>query len=393
MAMIAGGALLIGACGPGSDTEATESEETTTSATDDQEQVYESPLGEFLGWDMGADFDADAAQAEAAEFERKAQEYIVECMRAEGFDYTPVDYSEFMTFDQADLPEEEQWGTEAWVKKYGFGITTMRYPQSQVGPDLVGYDESSFGGPGEDWVDPNEEYAQSLSDAEREAFYAALYGDPGDYPVFEFEEEGREPTEEEMAEMDAFWETFQPSGCQNEAYETLAYPGGGLGEEDEARYQAFDEEFGDAMEEMWERIEASPELIAHREQVETCVTEKGYDYLVDDEMYQYFEEKMNESGLRWIDPLEGVDTTNFTEEDFERAYREAETRTLPPDQLAILAELQAEEIGMAVATFECGGGWEGEMKIRDELRIEMERQFLEDNADRLAEYEGVFRQD
>ncbi len=386
------------ACGGGSTGDATSGDDSSgdggDGSTNADEYVYESPLGDFLGWNNGVDFDEEAAQAQAQEQERLVQEQIAVCMRGEGFEYKPVDYggANFgVAVDDSSLPEAEQWGSRAWTEKYGFGITTQRFPQAQVGPDLVGYDDSLYGGPGEEFVDPNQEYIDGLTPDEQTAYFAALYGAQDQYPVFPWEEEGRDPTDAEIEEMNRFWEEeYVPTGCQNEAYESTN-GNNGFGPDEEI-YGQWEEEFGTLMEDMYERVQASPELIEYRAGVEACVSEKGFDYLVQDEMYTYFENKMQEIGLDYQDPLEGVDTTDFTDEDFQAAYEEYQNKPLPADQLALLAEVQTEEVGMAVAGFDCGGGWENESKVTDRVRIELERQFLIDNADGLAEYEGVFGQ-
>ena len=205
--------------------------------------------------------------------------------------------------------------------------------------------------------------------------------------MFVFEEEGREPTEEELEEVNQFYENdYVPSGCQEKAYEN---PGSG----DQAQYQEFDEEFGDVMNDMYERIEASPEVVAYRSEVQACVEAKGFEYLSanDGSQYEYFQEKMDDVGVSFVDPLEGVDTEGWTDEQFQQAYENAETSTLPADMLAALGQLQAEEIETAVVHFECGATWQSESKIYDEVRIELEKQFLEDNADALAEIPGRLR--
>ncbi len=140
-------------------------------------------------------------------------------------------------------------------------------------------------------------------------------------------------------------------------------------------------------------MQSHPEVVAYRARVEACIGERGYRYFSrqeGDDEWMYFEQKLEDAGLGWSDPFEGVDTTGWTEEEWEAAWEEHQDRPLPPEQLAVLAELQEEEIGMAVAYDECGGGWMHEEEVLAPIRIEIERQFLEDHADALAPYEGVF---
>lgn len=387
-----GWALLLGACSDGGETDATATgdEATSEDTTAAEEFVYVSPLGEFLGWDQGADFDVEAAEAEYAEQDRQVQEAIATCMAEQGFEYIPVDYSQ-QQISFEDEFDGLEWGSAEWSAKYGFGVSTQRFTQQQVGPDLVGYDDPFIdGGADSGPVDPNQAYVEGLAPAEADAYYEALYGGFDDYPVPIWEEEGREPTDEELEAYDReFQENYTPSGCEPIAYEEIwgAGPGG------DEQFFAFDEEFGDELQALEERMESHPDVLAHREGVQACVQERGVEYLTEEDAWQYFEDEMDAAGLGWEampDPFDGLDTSGFTDEDFDRVWREAQAQPLPADKLEALAEIQAEEIATATAVHECGGGWRGEMEALAEVRIELEEQFLAENADRLAEYEGVF---
>lgn len=370
-------ALLLLGCG-GEDTEVGDS-----SADDSGEEYqYESPIGEFLG-SAQPDVGDEEFQAQELEKMRRVEELTAACMREQGFEYTPVDHSVFMEFEEemaAESPEQD-WGSDEWVARYGFGITTMRYSQDQVGPDLVGHDWPEYDEP--EFVDPNQEYVESLGEAEREAYEEALYG-VHDEPEWDFVVEEREPTEEEMQEMEDWYRyEYVPTGCMNLSH-------GEVFEVQEEMYVEFDREFGDLMGEIWERIEASPELVEYRSGVEACVAERGFTYMHEDDHYMYFEDKLTEAELGREDPFADVDTEDWTDEQWQQAWEEYESRPLSAEQLSVLAELQEEEIAMAVAFHECGGGWQDEQEIIDPVRIELERQFLEDHADELAPYEGVF---
>lgn len=379
----AAGALILSACGGTDTTDA-------ASGEDDTEVVFTSPLGEFLGWDQGVDFDEEAAQAEYAQQEREAQEAIATCMVAEGFEYIPIDVGAQEIFFQEQFEEGLEWGSDEWIAKYGFGVSTQRFSQSQVGPDLVGNTWNDFGGEDEMPVDPNQAYLETLGENERSAYEAALWGDPDSYPVPVWEEEGREPSDEEM---DAFFadyeENYVPSGCQNIAYEEI-YNGGAFGGEGQ---QDFDEVFGEALEEMYERMESHPEVIAYRDDVQACVEEQGLTYLTEEDAYEFFENELEAAGLGWDatgDPFEGIDTSDFTDEDFERIYREFENQPMAPEKLEALAEVQTSEIAAAVAANDCGGGWKNEQAALHSVRIQLEEEFLAANADKLADFEGVF---
>ena len=371
--VLAAGVLTLSACG-GSDT-------TDAAVGDDVE--YVSPVGEFLGWDQGADFDNEAAEAEFAQQEREAQEAIAACMAAEGFEYIPVDNSARQRSfeDQFDGLE---WGSDEWVAKYGFGVSTQQFSQAQVGPDLVGHTWNDIGPDGEQPIDPNQAYVESLSENERMAYQAALWGGPEDYEEPIWEVEGREPTDEEL---DAYFESYVPTGCENVAYEEI-YNGG----EEQQQFEAFDEAFGDWWVELDERMESHPDVIAHRSEIRACVEERGVEYMSEEDAWEYFTAELEAVGLGWetFDPFAGVDTSEFTDEDYDRIYREFETQPLPADKLVALAEVQTTEINTAVAVNECGGGWQNEMAALGPIRAELEEEFLAANAEQLAEFEGVF---
>lgn len=388
LALLAAGALLFASCGGGTESADPSSSDEGSTASEEEEFVYESPLGEFLGW-ARADFDEEAAQAEWAEKDRQVQEAVSACMRELGFEYTPVDQAAQQAYFEEQYAGGLEWGSEEWTATYGFGISTQRFSQAQVGPDLVGH--SWDPGIDEDAPpDPNQDYVESLSDAERDAYYEALYGAPEDYPIPIWEQEGREPTEEEMMAFDEeMMANYQPSGCEPTAYEEIYNEGSG----GEDTYRAFDAEFGRELEELEQRMDSHPDAIAYRDRVRACIEEQGIEYLTEEDAWQHFEAEMNAAGLGWEDqpdPFEGIDTSDFTEEDYERIWRESQNQLLPADQLAALAEIQATEIATAVAVRECGGGWEAEQRELAGIRIELEEEFLAANADRLAEFEGVF---
>ena len=141
----------------------------TSVETNDRPQSFEdldigSPIAEMLGIDFG--FDSDQ-QAEQAEMQREAGRITAECMLEKGFEYTAIDPSTFEFFGPGS--DELPYFSEAWVEKYGFGITTQRFPQSSVG-ELVGFNDEAFG-PDEQFVDPNDAYIESLSEGERDAYF------------------------------------------------------------------------------------------------------------------------------------------------------------------------------------------------------------------------------
>ncbi len=351
--------LLLGACG---------GDESTEAGSDGAS--YESPINEYMGFDQGVDFsDPEAAEAAFAEQQREINEQVVACMAAEGFEYIPQDHGDMIVFGEDAGPDGLVWGSDEWVAKYGFGISTQAFPQEIVGPELVGMDESMYMGE-EDHQDPNEDYVNSLSEADREAFYETLYGnDPG--PDIE---EGM--SDEEMEEAIAEWEENREfTGCEEKAWADSNFGGG---------QDAFYREFGDDMEDMWEGIESHPKIVEAERGIAECVSDKGYAYTTMREVYEQFDEKMQPLWeVAYAEPeviLSEEEMAAMSQQELEEFYGPQE---LSDEAKSQLAEIQAEEVGMATAVNECGGGFDANQDVYEEVRIEMERDFIEANKERL----------
>lgn len=325
-----------------------------------------SPLSDFLGTDVfGFDGDNEAAQARFEAEERKRQEDVVACMRAQGFEHKAQDPSQYSFFEETDGGLE--YGSREWVEKYGFGATTQSFAQSELGDDgLIGYDDSNF----EDFdetADPNFEYVQSLGEAEREAYYAALYGNEPDIDM-------ESMTEEEINE---FFENFQPDGCENE------------GRDSEGQFGFF-QEFSDQLETMYEAIQADPRVLEAEAKIASCVSDKGLVYVSQEDVYEQFYAKIEpmQEALynNFEDPGADLDFETMSEEELEAFYESIPQPQLSDEDKTLLAEIQAEEIELALAAYDCGGGFDQQHELFQELQKEYEQQFLDDNAEALEAY-------
>ena len=145
----------------------------------------DSPLSEYLS--AGYDRDASPKEQErrAKEQQKKQEELTADCMAKEGFEYTP--FTGNMSFGSA---EDVKWEPEerSWVEKYGYGAVDSPMQEQMKGKE-----------PEQTVEDPNQEYLQTLSEAERQAYQETLYGkmaDPG--------QAGDEPVE---------WK-WEDAGCQ-----------------------------------------------------------------------------------------------------------------------------------------------------------------------------------
>lgn len=386
-------ALLASACGSGSSGDAatsTDSDSVSTSDADsegsegsdgsdsddssdaDDETASISPISDFLGVPSFDPSNPEESQAIFEQQEREREEAIALCMRAEGFEYTPRDPSEYNFFeDDGGL----EWGSDEWVQTYGFGVTTQSFSQSEVGDGLIGYDDSRF----EDFEeeaeeDPNWEYQESLPEAERIAYEETLWGEE---PDLDFEA----MTEEEINE---FYETFEWTGCANVA------------NEDDIQQQ-FYTEFGDAMGEMYEAMEADPRIVEAQAKIEECVVGKGVEFVSEQDAWEHWEDQLSPMRDRLYGAFdepnfggqEDVDFEAMTDEEINDFYESLPQPELTAEDKVLLAELQQEEIAIAVANAECGGGYANQEELYSELLVEYEQRFLEDNAAALEAFQAA----
>lgn len=295
----------------------------------------QSPLGALLGFSS----DPGESEEQFVEMQRAGEEIIRTCMAEQGFEYTPIDPSVYANFDDGlgDLSEEE------FVQQYGFGISTT-------------FDEEVERFGGEDtFVDPNEERLEAMTEGERMAYQRALYGD---FPEFD-------PTVDESEREDF---TFEPGGCQGEAFEQV-FTG-----------FAIFEEFADEFEELENRIQADPRIVEITEKWRTCMSDNGFTaFETPDDMYDEIFSRM-----------EPIYDAAFGGAFFSGGEDETDieiTGDTPPtgpqlsrEARAELDELQAYEISVAVSDFECSADF---ADTYISVSAEYERQFIDENRDEL----------
>ena len=327
-----------------------------------------SPLAEFLGQDLfGADGFDEAAFAEE---QRQREEAIAACMADQGFEYIPRDTSAFAA---AVRPDDIEFDSREYAETYGFGITTERYSQEEVGPELVGHRFAAFEEAMED--DPNADIVEAMDDGTREAYYAALYGDEDLFGDFDPET----MTDEELEELESSF-TFEPQGCDGEAWADNA---------NNDFFQEFDEE----LTELYRAVEDDPRLQQRQDEVSECVAEEGFEFSGLDEdgytaLYTRFEEDLN----RIEEMIGGFPGEDLTDEDFATMSEEEleaifnAPREFTPEARELLGELQRQETELAVAVYDCGGSFGANEDLFREVSAEYEQRFLDEHADRLAQY-------
>ena len=319
-----------------------------------EDEWRELPLAQAMGW-------ADQGPGDEEEFEaqeREIQELTVECMAALGFEYQPIDHGGGVIFDPfAELGVE--WGSREFAEQYGLGISTFfEQEQEMFGP-----------GSDEEFVDPNQEYVESLSDSERDAYYEALYGESPEIDPSLSEEE-----------IDELFQDFVPTGCENEARSEVYGAGFFGGEQSDAM-----EEFNDLQTDLWERIQADPRVVEATAEWQACMGEAGHEFSDEEDMWMTISERMNEvyeSQTFPGDDLSPAEWEAMTDEEREALFSQPATF-----DRELLDEIQALEIDIAVANYDCGVGMQ---RLRFEVQRDLEAEFVEQHADLIDEVRDEF---
>jgi hypothetical protein len=317
-------------------------------------EIAASPLAEYLGQ---VDY-LVADDASLEEQQRQAEAEIEDCMAEQGFEYIPAG-----AVATAESIQDMDPNSREYAETYGFGVSTESFSQDQVGPDLLGYEVRYS--VAEDPTNTNEAMLEAMPEEERQAWSTALYGDTS---LLVDDTLTAEELEAELAD-------FEPSGGAGEAY---------------GSDNRFYLEFGDELEELDQRIRADLRMEELFQSVTTCVAEEGLEADPEGNYESAFYDRLAEidSG-QWVEPSD----LGLTEEDLEEMSPE-EINQLPAPELSssdkeLLAEIQADEVELAVAVFDCGGGPGDWLELYSEVRVEYEQEFIDDNADRLEDFKDA----
>lgn len=319
------GLLTLGACSGGP---------ATPSPTDAAVTRTTGPLDEFFGGP-----DADLSAEEMAAQERKVQESVVACMAAEGFEYRPY----VMTAPSSTAYPDAD--TRAFAEKYGYGISTFATdPDPTVQP-----------------TDPNQAIVEAMSDAEREAYEAALYG----APVYAIESGAAEPTA--MPTPDP-----EDLGCFGKAQQEIYGAG-----------QVWTNEFDDLfnrMSELYEKVDDDPAVAQALDRWTACMADAGHPGLASvNDPIQQISDRMNEFWSATPGASPGPVPTDMTGNVDEPSYTGPD-----PDDPALI-QLRADEIAMAVADFDCRES-SGYRTAFDATSLTLQEQFVQDNRAELERY-------
>ncbi len=316
---------------------------TTDSASAEQDAALESPLLDSLGIDTAVLSGSSTAAQQAQQL--ATNEKIQSCMTAEGFEWQPGAESSMM-FGGAEMFDGLDPESLEWAERFGFGVSTLAFPQEQVGPGLVGL---NLGSVDEEAEDPNADYLAALSESDAAAYNKALYGD--DSALSDMEEMTEEEIQSAQEEM-----MLNPSGCMAEAQNELF--GGGL-------MKAF-VEFGPDLQKLNEEIFEDPRIATLEQEVEVCVTDQGLEYVPQKDVFTHFGQKMAPlMGAGGFGGLTAGDAPELTDE-----------------EKTLLGEIQTEEVELAVAVHGCTEDDTYNETI-ESVRIEYEEKFVNDNQARI----------
>ena len=350
-------AFVIAACGGGG---AADPEGTGTTADDGVET-----MADFFGY--GTD-DPEAAEAEYRAQEARIQEAIRACMAKAGFEYQP------MVPPEDSFMVGEDWDEEEWVRTQGFGISTWYGNEEDTTSDVP---ERA-----EEWVDPNQEMLDAMSESEQTAWYEALYGT---------EEENMEGATTEIdpeTGEEYTMTTGYGAGCNGEAYEAE------YGET--AATDELWQEINPAMEAMYQQVQADPRIVELDQEWSACMADAGYEYesmsAMQEAVYTDFQARFDEivgPNGGFADPFADWTQAEIdaffeekSQEEIDAFFAEAEQASRENVDMEALAALQQEEIDLAVADFECRGDY---YEVFQEVSEEYEADFVAANREILEQ--------
>lgn len=268
------------------------------------------------------------------------QEAVARCMKAQGFDYTPVPPQEPMEPPKLDLTDR------GWVEKYGYGITT-RDEEPDVMPD-----------------DPNRKRIEAMSKKQREAYQKALYGKGGGMAV----------TRAGGGGVPMSGSGDGDSGCSGTAQKEV-FP-----DAKPVDFEEFQDLF-DAIGKLDQQVAADPRVAPLITEWAGCLAGAGYSGFtkIDDAQESIMKKWADLNGWEYDD---GGDTGRVT------MGRPADGQGEGPDPEKV-AKLRAEELKLALADVGCRGDYP---KTSETVRKELEQRFIEEHKSDLERYRDAMNQ-
>ncbi|MFT3944932.1 MAG: hypothetical protein QM705_14070 [Ancrocorticia sp.] len=294
---------------------------------DSSEENY-GPLGDYL---MAMDMGQELTQEDYDQQDIKREELIAECMAKEGFEYKP-DTNNGGTVVNSDDYDGPEWGSLEFAQQYGYGFFNSPWQENAGEP--------------QEYVDPNQDYIDGLSESEQQAYYETLHGP--------------QPTEEEMKAMEenpeegGYEYDWSKAGCYGAAQHEVDTETGGNPWEDPEFKDLFD-----AMNAFYMEAELDPEIQALDKEWASCMADAGYpDVTSKNRAFEVMMDEQNEL-------YSGGEDGEYVE----------------PDQKK-LDEVKKKEIDMAVADWKCGDAMDYQDKY-EKIDFRNQQKFLDDHKDQL----------
>jgi hypothetical protein len=228
---------------------------------------------------LAAIFGGNESPAESRRKQLAMEESMAQCMKDAGWEYKPVDYSA-----QFDVPSgEEELSPKEFGEKHFYGAVYYYelYELPALGTDENGVSATM---PGEGFVDPNQDYVNSLSSDEQAKYFADLYGEPQEAPVIDDTADG--------AVVEAGAVPMEEQGCSGKAQQEV------FGD------QPFNNpDFSERFNELQQQMENDPRVNDAEIAWSDCVYEinPDYDFGASPDVYQYIQGLMSEAkGLKTL---------------------------------------------------------------------------------------------
>jgi hypothetical protein len=315
-------------------------------------------LEEFLGEGSGfatadgegvpsADSAGEMSEDEQQQM-RQVEDLVAGCMRDRGFEYVPIDPAESHQEDPFAavyaLPPDE------FAREYGYGISTLT-TSSDSSEDEV--------------KDPNMDIREGLSEAAREEYDRALWGETVDATAVG--SDAVEPTSQEGGEPG----NSEDQSCYELANEEVYGEGAYDEQQDGADLSEFDGLFEDMQAVRW-RIENDPRVAEAIRTWSDCLAAAGHGGFTTPEAAQ-------QDVIERMMDLYGSTTVN------EGTDAEAQIMNMETDiDEAALRELHDYEVDLASADYECQQ--QHYVEVQREVALALEEQFVEEHRAELERY-------
>lgn len=332
---------------------------TACSLGKDESDAQKVTIASIMGMADPDDFDLNVS-IDAIE------EGVADCMAKEGWSYFPRKvpdlHPEFEDDDAAEV---------ARIEKEGLGITSLLLVDDTA--------EDASGDPWGSYDDKNRDYANALTESERTAYDASLYGT-------QEEQDADKTTAVDPATGEQVAIDLRSVGCRGEARD--AYYG-----DDPAHNPVYTQVMQAYWDELDQRTTADPRFVKAIEDWSACMKAAGYDYesptKFSDATYLEFQTRDEDvvGADFYADP-----TAGWTEEEIAAFWKDAtpdevaalysSPTEITADQRKELESILVDEVAVALAEHECSKALDAKALV---ISADVEAQYA-------LEHEAEFKQ-